>query len=141
MAHLTASGHETRDASIRLIAVTAFVLALTAALMCLVVFGTFRYLATHDVTRTTNPMAAADRQTPPAPRIQEHPAIELDQLRAEEDAVLNTYGWVDRKSGTVRIPIDRAMELQLQRGFAVRKESARKESARKESARKDQARQ
>lgn len=27
---------------------------------------------------------------------------------------LQTYGWVDRKAGTVRIPIDRAMELLVQ---------------------------
>jgi hypothetical protein len=42
------------------------------------------------------------------------------QLRATEDAVLNTYGWVDRESGIVHIPIERAMELLLQRGLPAR---------------------
>jgi hypothetical protein len=30
------------------------------------------------------------------------------------------YGWVDKEGGVTRIPIDRAMELMLQRGFATR---------------------
>ena len=34
--------------------------------------------------------------------------------------LLNTYGWIDRQNGVVRLPIDRAMELLLQRGLPVR---------------------
>ena len=44
----------------------------------------------------------------------------LRQLRATEDAALTTYGWVDRKNGIVHIPIDRAMDLILQRGLPAR---------------------
>jgi hypothetical protein len=33
--------------------------------------------------------------------------------RAASHETLSTYGWVDRKAGTIRIPIERAMELQL----------------------------
>ena len=33
---------------------------------------------------------------------------------------VNTYGWVDQQSGIVRIPIDRAMDMSLQRGFPAR---------------------
>ncbi len=44
----------------------------------------------------------------------------LRQLRATEDAALTTYGWVDRKNGIVHIPIDRAMDLILQRGLPTR---------------------
>ena len=44
----------------------------------------------------------------------------LKQLHATENAVLTTYGWVDRQKGLVRIPIDRAMELLLQRGLPAR---------------------
>jgi hypothetical protein len=42
---------------------------------------------------------------------------DLARLRAEEGATLSTYGWVDRAAGTVRIPIDRAMRLLLERGL------------------------
>jgi hypothetical protein len=34
--------------------------------------------------------------------------------------MLATYDWVDQKAGTVRIPIDRAMELIAQRGLPMR---------------------
>jgi len=65
-------------------------------------------------------MAVTEPQVPPVPRVEEHPQLELQQLRTQEDQTLSTYGWVDKKEGIVRIPIERAMELQLQRGFPVR---------------------
>jgi hypothetical protein len=54
---------------------------------------------------------------PPAPRLQVHPAGDLTKLHAAENAQLEGAGWVDRRSGTVRIPIDRAMALVVQRGL------------------------
>ena len=72
-------------------------------------------------------MAETDRQQfPQTPRIEEHPAIELKELHSQEDRILSTYGWTDKKAGLVRIPIDRAMELQLERGFPMRKEALKK---------------
>jgi hypothetical protein len=71
-------------------------------------------------------MAVFDSQIPPEPRIEEHPAIEIQELHAQEDQTLSTYGWMDKNKGVVRIPIERAMELQLQRGFPTRKETLQK---------------
>ena len=71
-------------------------------------------------------MSCVDSQIPPEPRIEEHPAIASQQLQAKEDQVRSTYGWTDKKAGVVRIPIDRAMELQLMRGFPTRKEQRHK---------------
>ena len=34
-----------------------------------------------------------------------------------QEKLLNTYGWIDRQNGIVRLPIDRAMELLLERGL------------------------
>ncbi len=83
----------------------------------------FRYLVANPGTPVlANPMAAEESQIPPAPRIEEHPAIEIQQLHSQENDILSTYGWTDKKAGVVRIPIDRAMELQLERGFPTRKE-------------------
>lgn len=59
-------------------------------------------------------------QVPPEPRIQSAPLIDLRHIRAHEDAVLGSYGWVDKQTGTVRIPIDRAMDILAQRGLPVR---------------------
>ena len=50
---------------------------------------------------------------------------EINDFRYQQDETLASYGWVDQNGGVVRIPIDRAMELQLQRGFPTRKEASR----------------
>jgi hypothetical protein len=41
-------------------------------------------------------------------------------LQAHEDELLNNYGWVDQDAEVVRIPIERAMELLLERGLPTR---------------------
>jgi hypothetical protein len=38
----------------------------------------------------------------------------LQELRAAEQEELETYGWINRSDGVVRIPVDRAMELLVQ---------------------------
>ncbi len=54
------------------------------------------------------------------PRLQVSPEEDLAKCRTREDAELNTYGWVNRTAGVVRIPIERAMDLLAQRGLPVR---------------------
>ncbi len=120
-------GHETEDASIRGILYAGAGLAVVSVLSALLVYGIFRYLADHPLsTEPANPMAETEQQEfPPAPRIEAHPTVELKDLRTQEDRILSTYGWTDKKAGVVRIPIDRAMQLELERGFPVRKEAAK----------------
>jgi hypothetical protein len=60
------------------------------------------------------------RPLPPQPRLQVTPEIDLKTLRAKEDSLLNSYGWVSKEAGVVRIPVDRAMKLILERGFPAR---------------------
>jgi hypothetical protein len=54
---------------------------------------------------------------PPAPRLQVDPPADLAALRATEAAQLSSYGWEDRTTGVVRIPIDRALALTAERGL------------------------
>ena len=125
--HHSPAGHEKRDAGIRPIVLTGAGLAISVAIVGLIVFGIFRFLEMHPATSArANPMSAGDSQIPPRPRLEVHPTIELQQLHVDEDRTLSTYGWADKKAGVVRIPIDRAMELQLERGFAPRKEVTQK---------------
>jgi hypothetical protein len=99
-------------------------LAVLVAIVALMIYGILQYLGTHPAfTARANPMALETSQIPPAPRLEEHPAIEIQQLRAQEEHILSTYGWMDKKAGVVRIPIDRAMELELEQGFPTRKEA------------------
>lgn len=62
------------------------------------------------------------RRLPPPPRLEPEPTEELRELRAAEDSLLGSYGWVDRKAGIARIPIDRSIELTAERGLPARKE-------------------
>jgi hypothetical protein len=39
----------------------------------------------------------------------------LAELRAKEATQAKSYGWVDQKAGVVHLPLDRAMELTLQK--------------------------
>jgi hypothetical protein len=54
------------------------------------------------------------------PHLQISPPADLKQFREREEAELTNYGWINRTAGVVRVPIDRAMELVLQRGLPVR---------------------
>ena len=120
------AGHEIRDAKIGPLILIAAGLAITVAIVGVFIYGVFQYLGAHPAASVqANPMSAGDAQIPPEPRIEEHPAIEIEQLHAQEEQTLSTYAWVDKKAGVVRIPIDRAMELQLERGFPTRKEPKR----------------
>lgn len=121
-------GHETDDADVRAIVITGVVFSAAVAVTLWVVWGMFQILAHHPaVIAPANPLAETNRQQfPPEPRLEEHPAIEMEQMRKQEDHILSTYGWMDKKTGVVRIPIDRAMELQMEKGFPVRKEAVKK---------------
>ncbi len=124
--HNTA-GHETDDAKIGAILYTGLALAVTTGLVFLLVYGIFQYMASHPLTTAPpNPLAGTgQQQIPPLPQLEVHPAIELQELRAQEDRVLTSYGWTDKQAGIVHIPIDRAIDLQLQKGFPARKEPAK----------------
>jgi hypothetical protein len=51
------------------------------------------------------------------PRLQLAPREEMEALRAREQADLHSYGWIDRTTGVVRIPLGRALDLILERGL------------------------
>ena len=46
--------------------------------------------------------------------------MNLQKFRDEEEHLLTSYGWVDQNAGVVRLPIDRAKALLLERGLQVR---------------------
>lgn len=103
------SGHEHREADVRLIVETVIGLAISVAVVCAIVWGIFVLLQKTSPEERPSPVATAP-QLPPGPHVEEHPAEELKALHAREDELLNKYGWVDQKSGTVHIPIDKAMD-------------------------------
>ena len=110
--------YEERDVALRPIVVTAIALLI-------VIVGTFgvvrvldTVLRTREAARSTpaSPLADYAPSEPPAPRLQHDPRGDLAALRAREETLLRTYGWVDRQAGRVRIPVERAMALLEERG-------------------------
>ena len=108
--------YEERDVALRPIVVTAIILVV-------VIVATFAIMRVVDTTlrgreaarsAPASPLAGSyARQEPPAPRLQESPRGDLAALRTRETTLLEGYGWVDRRSGRVRIPVERAMALLL----------------------------
>lgn len=64
------------------------------------------------------------KQNFPSPQLEIDERGQLDKIRRDEEETLSTYNYIDKSAGTVRIPIDRAMDLIAQRGLPVREESA-----------------
>jgi len=58
-------------------------------------------------------MAETRREAAPAPRLQSDPNLDMAELRAEENAALETYAWLGTDKTTARIPVERAMEILL----------------------------
>lgn len=115
--------HETSDVNVR--GVYAFGAGLAAAtlLIFFVVWVLFHFLSAREASRVAPqyPLATAQgTRLPPAPRLQTHPREDLQELRSKEDQILTTYGWVDKNAGIVRIPVEQAMKLSLERGLGVR---------------------
>jgi hypothetical protein len=64
----------------------------------------------------------------PTPRLQTDDGnMEVAQMHAREDMLLNHYSWVDEQKQTVRIPIARAMQLIAQRGLPVESDQTAEE--------------
>ncbi len=76
---------------------------------------------------------AATHPLPPPPRIQALPGVDMQSYYQSQQNLLNTYGWVDKQNGIVRLPIDRAMELLLQRGLPVRSAANSRNAAQAQS--------
>jgi hypothetical protein len=60
---------------------------------------------------------ALQRQLPPEPRVQGFPMRDWENFIAEETRKTTTYEIVDETTGKVRIPVERAKELILERGL------------------------
>ena len=112
-------GYETRDAYVW--GVFGFLMVLTlvlvfAALLC---WGMFRYFSSVQARRATASPFSESRQLPAGPQLQVNPRRDWLRFRAEQERALESYSWENRDDGTVRVPIERAMELLLQKGLPV----------------------
>jgi hypothetical protein len=118
--------HENRDVNVWAIGKFAIGLAIVAIFCIGLMGGLFQYFLHREGGAPPSRIesAAQDaRQLPPDPRLEETPATDLKKMRAAEDKLLNTYGWIDQQNGIVRLPINRAMDLVAQRGLPARSQA------------------
>lgn len=103
-----------------------FALWLTVAMLISVaiVYGTFWFFEGQsqgaDAAAQKYPLAVGQAQNPPVPNLQMQPFKDIYLLRQDEAHKLESYGWVDKEGGVARIPIDRAMEVLMERGLPAR---------------------
>jgi len=102
------------------------IVIVSAALMWWLLRGFQKYDERHD-ERPTPIEAANPQQPPPAPRLQVAPGFagaleksdreDMQAEREKEDKALSQPGWIDQRQGIVRVPIETAMQLVVQRGL------------------------
>jgi hypothetical protein len=128
-------GYEKTDASPRGLVYFVLTMAAILAATCLALIWLFKHFQ-----KTENPGSvvavpfAAGRPLPSPPRIQANPGADMQSYSESQQNLLNTYGWIDRQNGVVRLPIDRAMELLLERGLPTRSAATPEASPEKGSA-------
>lgn len=113
--------HEKKDLRVRAVVkfgAAVVVLAVVLHFAMVGLFGAFRR-AEERADQPRHPLAPSPA-VPPAPRLEVAPRAEIDALRREEKALLESYGWVDRANGRVRIPVARALDLLEKKGLPVR---------------------
>ncbi|HEY6402611.1 MAG TPA: hypothetical protein VI479_14440 [Blastocatellia bacterium] len=118
--------------------VVKFLVWLSAAIVvaALSTWGLFRYFDARKAREAPPPSPlAAGARLPPEPRLQgapgsaSSPAEDIRRFREREDQMLDSYGWIDRQNGVIRIPIEQAKRLILQRGLMVTPPKAPQDSA------------
>jgi hypothetical protein len=116
-------GYEKRD--VRFVPIIGFGFGLVVSIVLCSVASSwlFKKFFAREAARhpPLSPLVASERpQLPIEPRLEVEPSRQLKDLREHEDHVLHSYGWVDREAGIVRIPVERAIDLLIERGLPAR---------------------
>jgi hypothetical protein len=113
-------GYEHADASVSTLYRFAVSLAILIAAVMLAMVYTYNFFAKHESLGPPASPFENQRELPAQPRLQPHPAADLKHYCEGEQQQLSTYGWVDQHNGIVRIPVDREMDIVLQKGLPAR---------------------
>jgi hypothetical protein len=111
--------HERKDVYVPALLTIAALLLFLCVLIVIVVTAMMHYFKAREPSvtggRANLPVTRALEF--PQPRLLVRPGASLAELRAAEESDLSSYGWIDRKSGIARVPIDRAIQMLLQQGL------------------------
>lgn len=121
----TANGYEATDANVGILlkfGVSLLIVTGVALASMFVLLNVFNSLKAK--TDTAPHQLAAESQLPQGLRLQVTPEHDYEAFNAEQDSLLHSYGWLQQEAGVVRVPIDSAMALLLQRGLPARQDSS-----------------
>ena len=112
------SGHEHTDANVWIIVKFGLWLVISAIVIHVGLGFLFAlFVKQSEETVVEFPLAGQEHRLPAAPRLQQFPENEFHDFRLREEAVLHQYGWVNKDTGVVRMPIEQAMRLAVERGL------------------------
>ncbi len=111
-------GHEKTDATLSAV---VLLVALTAVLVVVGVISMwflYGFVIEYQASQDEPPSPLADTVEPfTGPRLQVAAPLDMKAMEALEQNVLDSYDWIDRETGIVRIPIKRAIDLLAERGL------------------------
>jgi hypothetical protein len=110
--------HETTDVNVWAVGKFAIGLVVVTVVSVVMLFVLLRFFQGREETS----MAPAVEPTKvfPQPQLQKTPILDLRAIHAEEDKLINGYGWVDQPKGVVRIPVSLAIDVLAKRGLPSR---------------------
>lgn len=118
--HGVETGEIDREINVKGIAWATIVLVAIALVVHLLIWWLLRGFDKLDDRRDAplTPIEAAAPQPEdfPQPRLQTLPEADLQEMREEEDRLLGRAGWVSRQQGTLRVPLDVAIDVIAARG-------------------------
>ncbi len=114
-------GYEDYHLNIGPVLIATAAIVAVALLSFIAMWAMFHGLEQASIYLSDDPPPMVAHQEPHrGPLIQAVPPAELAQVRAETQRTLTEYGWVDRDAGVVYLPIERAIDLTVERGLPVR---------------------
>ena len=134
------NGHETEfeqeDLGSRGIFVFMIALAVSGIVIYFIIVGMYRFLDNYEKSQmatasplvtTKNPIDRVFTQDDMdkafknngAPMLETNERTQFRDFLTDQENQLNSYGWVNKEKGVAHIPIERAMELVVQRGIPV----------------------
>jgi hypothetical protein len=118
------AAHEPNTVGVSSIVMFIICLSTSVVLIALLVLALLRYFDVRKArTGPSAPPLTRGEVLPPEPRLQgapghaSSPAQDIRQFREQENRLLHSYGWVDEQNGVVRIPVDQAKRLIVERGL------------------------
>ena len=107
--------HESSDMNPKYVAYFASGLVVVVILVNIGLWWMFHQFEEQQARRENRPTLVEAPRPTPQPKLQISPQDDLQDLLRKENEILTTYGWVDREKGIARIPIDRAIQLFLEK--------------------------